>query len=278
MDCRTGRGVPRAFSPGGSLDLETVKVHTLNSTAYVTMNRPDRRNAFNSQMVADLTSAFTTLLDHECRCIVLTGDGPAFSAGADLEYMREIKDAGHEANVADATALADLLHLIYTHPKAVIAQVNGPAIGGGLGLVAACDVAIAKRGAFFAFSEVRLGLVPSVIGPYVVKTIGESAARRYMLTGDRFNAETAETLGLVHQVVVQGDLENSVRNLTASFEATGPEALKVCKDLVRRCGEEPLEKLRPWTAELIATLRAGDEGQEGMTSFLEKRDPAWRKA
>ena len=259
-----------------TLDLNTVKVHTLNGTAYVIMNRPERRNAFNSQMVQDLYHAFESLQNHECRCVVLTSEGSAFSAGADLEYMREIREAGHDANIADANALADLLQLIYTFPKPVIAQIAGPAIGGGLGLIAACDIAIAKQGSFFAFSEVRLGLIPAVIGPYVVKKMGESAARRYMLTGDRFHAEAALDAGLVHQVVVQGDLESSVKRMATSIENTGPEALKACKQLIRRCAEEPLEDVKAWTAEQIATLRAGDEGQEGISAFLEKRDPSWR--
>ena len=259
------------------MDLATVKVHTLNGTAYITMNRPERRNAFNSQMVTDLTEAFRSLLDNESRCIVLSGEGTAFSAGADLNYMKQIREAGEEANIADAMALANLLELIYTFPKPVIARIPGPAIGGGLGLIAACDMAIAKQGSFFAFSEVKLGLIPAVIGPFVVKKIGESAARRYMLTGDRFNAEVAREIGLVHQVVVQGDLENAVRNLRDTVEQAGPHALTACKELIKRCAEEPLDSLKAWTAQRIADLRAGDEGQEGMSSFLDKREPSWRK-
>lgn len=259
------------------MELATVNVHTLNGTAFITMNRPDRRNAFNSQMVADLTEAFQSLQDNECRCVVLSGEGSAFSAGADLNYMKQIRDAGEEANIADAMALANLIELIYTFPKPVIARIPGPAIGGGLGLIAACDMAIAKQGSFFAFSEVKLGLIPAVIGPIVVKKIGESAARRYMLTGDRFHAEAAQAMGLVHQVVVQGDLDSAVRKLADTVEQAGPKALTACKELIRRCGEEPLDSLKEWTAEQIAGLRASDEGQEGMASFLDKREPAWRK-
>lgn len=254
---------------------QNVNLCVLNGTATITMDRPEKRNAFTSAMVEELTEAFLELRDHDCRSIVLTGSEPAFSAGADLEYMRSIKNAGHEANLEDAHALADLLELIYTHPKPVIARVNGPAIGGGLGLVAACDIAVAKQGAFFAFSEVRLGLIPSVIGPYVVRAVGERAARRYMLTGDRFHAEEALSIGLVHKVVVQGDLDNSIRKLTEAFGNTAPGAVDQCKQLIYHCTELEFDTLKDWTAEKIAELRAGEEGQEGMSSFLEKRKPVW---
>lgn len=256
---------------------ETVNVQIVDGVATITMTRPERRNAFNSQMVRDLSGAFGRLLDHECRSIVLTGEGAAFSAGADLEYMREIRHAGHEANVADALALANLLAMIYSFPKPVVAKVNGPAIGGGLGLVAACDIAVAKQGVFFAFSEVRLGLVPAVIAPYLVKAMGEKNARRYMLTGDRFHAEKAQEMGLIDRVVVQGDLENSVRGLLASFKLAAPGALASCKELIHRVNETPLEDVKGWTAELIARLRAGEEGQAGMGAFLEKSDPPWQQ-
>ncbi|HEB85081.1 MAG TPA: enoyl-CoA hydratase/isomerase family protein [Bacteroidetes bacterium] len=258
------------------MDFDTVKLHILDSSAHIILNRPDRRNAFNRGMIGDLTRAFRRLVDHSCRSIVLTGEGPAFSAGADLEYMHEIKVAGEEENLADAHRLSDLLELIYTHPKPVIARVNGPAVGGGVGLVAACDIAVAVRGAFFAFSEVRLGLVPAVIGPYVVRKIGESAARRYMLTGERFNAEEAQRIGLVHHVAVQGDLDQVVHGIATAVSLGGPEALAACKELIHRSGEEPLQDVSEWTTRLITRLREGEEGQEGMESFLEKRDPRWQ--
>jgi len=240
------------------------------------MNRPDRRNAFTSEMITDLTSLFQMLVDNESvRCIVLTGEGSAFSAGADLSYMRSIKDAGEEANIADANALAYLLELIYTHPKPVIGKVNGPAIGGGIGLVSACDIAIARKGCKFAFSEVRLGLTPAVISPYVVKAIGEKNARRYMLTGDMFNDDTAVEIGLLEKSVASGDLDNAVRSLTDSLFAVAPNAVAACKQLIQRVSEHPLKDVQAYTAKLIADLRASAEGQEGMSAFLEKREVSW---
>ncbi len=255
---------------------EMIEIDDQGDFGVITMDRVERRNAFNSQMVSELTSAFKLLNNSQCRLIVLTGNGPAFSAGADLEYMRQIKDSGYDENYKDACALADLLELIYTSPKPVISAVNGPAIGGGTGLVAACDIAIAKNDAFFAFSEVCLGLVPAVIGPYVVKAIGERNARRYMLTGDRFKAEKAKEIGLVSEIT--DDMDSSVNRIAESILSCGPDALKNCKNLIRKCGEEELHSIKDWTSDLIATLRAGVEGQEGMTSFLEKRNPNWKSS
>lgn len=256
---------------------DTAYLTISDGLATVVMNRPDRRNAFTSQMVTDLTDLFQRLVDDpDVRCIVLTGEGAAFSAGADLSYMRSIKDAGEKANIADANALSNLLKLIYTHPKPVIGKVNGPAIGGGLGLVSACDIAIGKQGAKFAFSEVRLGLTPAVIAPFVVRAIGEKNSRRYMLTGDMFNDDVAVRIGLLEKSVAPGDLDATVRTLTDSLFAVAPNAVSACKELIRRVSETPLDDVREYTAKLIATLRAGEEGQEGMTAFLEKRDPAWR--
>ncbi|MCB2211900.1 enoyl-CoA hydratase/isomerase family protein [bacterium] len=256
---------------------ETAYLTIADGLATVVMNRPERRNAFTSEMVSDLTELFQLLVDDAAvRCIVLTGEGQAFSAGADLNYMRSIKDAGEAANIADANALAQLLELIYTHPKPVIGRVNGPAIGGGLGLVAACDIAIGKTGSKFAFSEVRLGLAPAVIAPFVVKAIGEKNARRYMLTGDLFNDETAVSIGLLYKSVTPVDLDSAVRTVTDSLFVVAPDAVAACKDLIRQVSERSLDDVQDYTAKLIASLRAGAEGQEGMAAFLEKRDPSWR--
>lgn len=244
--------------------------------ATISMNRPDRRNAFNSEMVKDLTELFRSLVDdQDCLIIILTGAGDTFSAGADLSYMRQIKDAGEEANVADAEALAKLLELIYTHPKPVIGKINGHAIGGGLGLVAACDIAISRRGCKFAFTEVRLGLAPAVIAPYVVKAIGEKNARRYMLTGDFFNDEQAVQMGLISRNVTAVDLDGAVRTFAENMFGTAPGAVAACKELIQKVSEQPLDEVQDYTARLIAKLRAGEEGQEGMSSFLEKRRPSW---
>ncbi len=258
------------------MDLETVDLHIMDHTAIVKMNRPEKRNAFNSQMVEDLTAAFKALLDHSCRSIVLTGEGPAFSAGADLEYMSEMKEYSKEENYKDAMKLAGLLDLIYTHPKPVIARVHGPTVGGGVGLVAACDIAVAKQGAFFMFSEVRLGLAPAVISPYCIRKLGESRTRELMLTGDRFNADKACEYGLIHRVTVPGDFENVVRSYSTAVAQCGPVALNRCKQLIRKVGEETIDSVKEYTAQLIADLRVSEEGQEGMGSFLDKRDPYWQ--
>ncbi len=259
------------------MEWETVQVQTGEDGALVIMQRPERRNAFNPEMIADLTAAFKALRDSDTRLIVLTGAGSSFSAGADLEYMKSIKEAGADANRRDALALAALLEEIYTHPKPVIARVNGPAIGGGLGLVCACDMAWAAEQAFFAFSEVRLGLVPAVIAPYVLRALGERQARRWMLTGDRIDAKTALTIGLVQGVAPLDALDRSILEVANSLNAAGPNALAACKRLIRRSGEETIESVGEWTAELIAELRGGAEGQEGMAAFLEKRSPGWKR-
>jgi len=260
---------------GSRLNYETIAVEENGSIVKVILNRPDRRNSFNSQMISDLNSAFGKLKEANYRCVVLTGEGKAFSAGADLDYMRSIKNAGNEANISEAMLLADLLEKIYTFPAPVIARINGPAIGGGLGLITASDIAIADENAFFAFSEVRLGLAPAVIGPFVVKAIGEKNARRYMLTGDRITTEKAIGIGLIQQAVSANELDTIVDDICASILASSPYAVKRCKELIRRCGEEPLNDIKEWTAELIAELRAGEEGQEGMNAFFEKRKANW---
>ena len=259
------------------MDLDTVKLHIMDHVAMVVLHRPDKRNAINSQVILDLTAAFETLREHSCRSIILTGEGATFSSGADLDYMSEMKEASHEANMEEAMRLADLLELIYTHPKPVIARVNGAAIGGGIGLIAACDIAVAQHGAFFAFSEVRLGLTPATIGPYVIRKLGESNTRLLMLTGERFTAEQARDYGLVHRVVVKGDFDNTVRGFSTAVALGGPEAIRRCKELIHRVGEEPISSVKEWTAGMIADLRISEEGQEGMGSFLEKRDPEWQK-
>ncbi|MDP8206406.1 MAG: enoyl-CoA hydratase-related protein [Candidatus Electryonea clarkiae] len=259
------------------MELETVQLHIIDNVAHVILNRPEKRNAFNSQMIMDLTDAFRTLAEHSCRSIVLTGEGSTFSAGADLDYMSEMREASHQDNLKDAMRLADLLELIYTHPKPVIARVNGPVVGGGNGLVAACDIAVAKKGSFFAFSEVRLGITPATISPYVIRRIGEGRARLLMLTGERFTADQALEYGLVHRVAVMGDLEHAVHGYTTALSLGGPKALEECKKLIQKVGEEPLDSVKNYTAEMIADLRVSEEGQEGMGSYLDRRDPEWQK-
>jgi methylglutaconyl-CoA hydratase len=234
----------------------------------VTLARPETRNAFDAASVAELAEAFVDV--GTARAVVLAGDGPSFCAGADVEWMRASVDLSYDANVADATALRRMLEAVDTCPAPVVAVVRGHAFGGGAGLVACADVAIAHARTVFAFSEVKLGLVPAVISPFVLRKIGESAARRYFVTGERFDAETALHIGLVHEVA--DDVATTLDALLAELRSAGPRAARHAKRLIleRPDGAD--------TARRIAERRASDEGQEGLRAFLERRPPSWAPA
>jgi methylglutaconyl-CoA hydratase len=234
----------------------------------VTLARPETRNAFDAASVAELAEAFVDV--GTARAVVLAGDGPSFCAGADVEWMRASVDLSYDANVADATALRRMLEAVDTCPAPVVAVVQGHAFGGGAGLVACADVAIAHTRTVFAFSEVKLGLVPAVISPFVLRKIGESAARRYFVTGERFDAETALHIGLVHEVA--DDVATTLDALLAELRSAGPRAARHAKRLIleRPDGAD--------TARRIAERRASDEGQEGLRAFLERRPPSWAPA
>lgn len=231
----------------------------------VSMARPERRNAFDAALIAELTAAFANVGD--VRAVLLSGDGPSFSAGADVEWMRSSVDLSYEENVADALHLRALLDAIDGCPAPVVARVQGHALGGGCGLVACCDIAVAEPGAQFAFSEVKLGIVPAVISPFALAKIGSSAARRYFVTGERFSAEVALRIGLVHEVTE--DLDAAVERVLAELLTAGPAAARAAKTLARA----PLSAQE--TAERIAAHRTSVEGQEGLHAFLEKRPPSW---
>src|SRR5436190_11493889 len=232
----------------------------------VTLARPERRNAFDAALIAELTAAFADVGD--ARAVVLAGEGASFSAGADVEWMRSSVDLSYEENVADALRLRTMLDAIDGCPAPVVARVQGHALGGGVGLVACCDVAIAAPDAVFAFSEVKLGIIPAVISPFALAKIGPGAARRYFLTGERFDAATALRIGLVHDVA--DDLDAAVDGVVGELLSAGPQAARWAKRLVR---ERPAG---PETARWIAERRTSDEGQEGLLAFLEKRPAAWR--
>ena len=232
----------------------------------VTLARPERRNAFDAALITELAEAFVDV--GRARAVVLAGEGPSFSAGADVDWMRSSVDLSFEENVADANALRRMLEAIDSCPAPVVARVQGHALGGGCGLVACSDVAIADTGAVFAFSEVKLGIIPAVISPFALARIGPAAARRYFLTGERFNAETALQIGLVHEVAP--DLDAAVEHVVAELLSAGPKAARWAKRLVRERPDGPE------TARWIAERRTSDEGQEGLRAFLEKRKPAWR--
>jgi methylglutaconyl-CoA hydratase len=241
------------------------------------LNRPELRNAFNDTMIGELTDAFGALAaDAAVRAVVLGGRGPVFCAGADLHWMKRMAGYSFEQNHADALGLAGMLRALRTLRKPTVARVHGHVFAGGMGLVAACDIALAARGAEFCISEAKLGLIPAVISPYVIAAMGERAARRYMLTAERFGAEEAHRIGFVHACVEPAELDPAIDELAGHLLAGGPAAHAATKDLVRAVAGRPIsEELIADTATRIATTRASAEGKEGIQSFLEKRKPAW---
>ena len=245
--------------------MAALRVEQAGDTLRVTMDRADRRNAFDADLIRELTEAFSDVGD--ARAVILAGEGESFSAGADVDWMRASIQLSYEENVADARRLRMMLDAINTCAVPVIARVQGHALGGGCGLVACSDVAVAAPNAIFAFSEVKLGIIPSVISPFALAKIGESAARRYFVTGERFDAATAFRIGLVHEVAE--DLDAAVERIVAELRTAGPEAARHAKQLVL---ERP-DSLG--TERRIAQRRTSDEGQEGLRAFLEKRKPSW---
>lgn len=246
--------------------MSTVRIEERGDVLEVVMARPERRNAFNAELISDLGSAFADVGD--ARAVVLSGEGPSFSAGADADWMRSSADLTHDENCADAERMRTMLTTLDSCPAPTIARVQGHALGGGAGLVACCDVVLSNSDTVFGFSETKLGLIPSVISPFVLERIGSGAARRYFLTGERFDAQTARAIGLAHEVT--DDLDAAVSDVVEELLACGPEAVRAAKRLVR---ERPVGRA---TSELIATIRATPEAQEGLHAFLDKRTPAWR--
>ena len=231
----------------------------------VTLARPEQRNAFDAALIAELAEAFVDV--GRSRAVVLAGDGPSFCAGADVEWMRASVELDFDANVADANALRAMLEAIDRCPAPVVARIQGHALGGGAGLVACADIAIAETRAVFAFSEVKLGIIPAVISPFALAKIGPGWARRYFVTGERFDAATAHRIGLVHEV--DADLDAALERILAELESAGPRAARHAKRLVLERPDGPE------TARRIAERRTSDEGQEGLRAFLERRSPDW---
>ncbi|MCW5635818.1 MAG: enoyl-CoA hydratase/isomerase family protein [Rubrivivax sp.] len=245
--------------------------------AEVWLNRPDVRNAFNDGVIAELTAAFRTLgADPSLRAIVLAGHGKAFCAGADLGWMKTMAGYSWEQNRADADRLAEMLWVLYSCPLPVVGRIHGDCYAGGMGLAAVCDVLVASDAATFCLSEAKLGLLPATIGPYVVRAMGEQAARRYFVTAERLSAARAAALGFVHEVVPPNALDARVAEVVATIVANGPAAVKACKQLVKDvAGREIDAGLRDDTARRIADIRAGDEGRAGVRAFLSKENPPW---
>ncbi len=244
----------------------------------VTLARPEAHNALNAALVEELTRCFEELAEDErVRVVVLEGEGRSFCAGADVGYMRDTAGFSYEENLKDARRLAEMFWVLDECPKPVVAKIRGAAIGGGAGLVAVADVAVAEEGTQFAFSEVRLGIAPATIAPFVVRKVGVSHARSLFLTGERFGARRAWEVGLVHEVATEAGLDAAVEEKLDHLLRGGPAAQATVKGLLRRLETtEPMEQ-PGLTARVISELRTGEEGQEGLAAFLEKREPRWRR-
>jgi methylglutaconyl-CoA hydratase len=250
-----------------------------NGRADITLNRPDVHNAFDEAMIADLTVMLKKLeAEESVRVVVLSGAGKSFSAGGDLNWMKRFANYSFEQNVEDAKALAELMRTLDELNKPTVARVHGNAYGGGVGLVACCDIALATPGAAFCLSEVKLGLIPAVISPYVVAAMGARAARRYFLTAERFDAAEAFRLGLVHELQEdEAQMDKAIERLTATLAQNGPQAIAASKGLIRAVSQKPIAPdVRLDTARRIAERRASPEGKEGVAAFLEKRKPSWQ--
>lgn len=246
------------------------------ATAYIRLTNPDRHNAFDDGLIADLTTAFRDLAARDdVRIVVLESEGRSFCAGADLNWMKRVAGYSHAENIADARGLAEMLRMINFCPKPVIAKVQGAAFGGGVGLISCCDIAIGSTRTSFCLSEVKLGIIPSAISPYVVAAIGQRAARRYFVTAERFDAATALRLGLLHDVVDAEALDAAVDDVIAAIQAAGPIAARAAKDLAFAVDRPITPAVIEDTVQRIAHLRTTPEAKEGMAAFLEKREPHW---
>lgn len=247
--------------------------------ATVTLNRPERHNAFDDVLIAELTDTLRAMeADPAVRVVVLAGSGKSFSAGADLNWMKRMAEYSEQENYRDALALAELMEVLDGLAKPTVARVQGAAYGGGVGLVACCDIVIASEAARFCLSEVRLGLIPAAISPYVAKAMGEQQARRYFVTAEAFDADEARRIGLAHEVVAPELLDDALKAVLHGMAGNGPQAMAAAKDLARFVGRGPVDRaMIEDTARRIAEIRVGAEGQEGLAAFLEKRKPAWKE-
>jgi len=247
--------------------------------AELRLNRPELHNAFDDALIAELTTTLQQLNDNPAvRVVVLAANGKSFSAGADLNWMQRMAHYNEAENFADSRALAALMHTLNSMLVPTVARVQGAAYGGGVGLVACCDIAIASDNATFALTEVKLGLIPAVISPYVLGKIGVSAARRYFVSGERFDADTAKQLGLVHEVLDRDELDSYIGKLLDQLLANGPHAMAAAKMLIGRVAHQTIDAgLIDETAQRIARIRSSDEGREGVSAFLQKRQPGWVK-
>ena len=257
--------------------MSALEIELTKGVATITLSRPDVRNAFNDEVIAELKTAFIEAgLAADVRCVVLAAEGPSFCAGADLNWMRRMADYTRDENLADAGQLAAMLRAIYECPKPTIARVQGDVFAGGVGLVAACDMAVSVDTATYCLSEVKLGLIPATISPYVIRAMGARASHRYFLTAERFSADEAHRVGLVHEVVAADALDAKVAELTTALVSASPNAVRACKRLVHDVAEREIDDaLVAHTVAGIADIRSSAEGKEGVQSFLQKRKPSW---
>lgn len=243
----------------------------------IKLNKPDIHNAFDNDVVEDLTIQLTFASDDDfVRAIVITGEGATFSSGADINWLKSSVKRDHATNSMQAYKMAQMLQKLYATPKPTIARINGPAFGGALGIIACCDIAIASKTSYFAFTEVKLGLIPAVVSPYIVSAMGHRNAKRLFITGERFSAEDALSMGLLHKVVDSSSLDDTIEDEAVSLLQAGPSAQMECKRLLHKLAGIS-DDISQYTAELIAQIRISKEGQEGLAAFLEKRHPEWIK-
>lgn len=255
----------------------TVDLAVRGGIAAITLSRPEVRNAFNAEMIADLTSTIDGLAARsDVRAVLLQGQGKSFSAGADIQWMRASLEYSYEENLADAERMSGMFAAIRSLPVPVVGRVHGAALGGGMGLVAVCDIVVAAHNTIFGFTESKLGIIPAVISPFVLPKLGASWARALYLTGERFGPEIAQLTGLVHWIVPDHELDSAVQARIEEILSSGPLAVREAKRLITDLQGVTDDEARATTVRLIAALRTGDEGQEGLRAFLEKRAPAWR--
>lgn len=258
------------------MEYQTIKLEISNAIATISLSRPELHNAFNDVMISELTNCFKNVGKMEnIRVVVLRGEGKSFCAGADLNYMKGIARFGYQENLEDGKRLANLFETVYKCPKPTIAVVHGAAFGGANGLLAACDIVIAEENTTFAFSEVKIGISPATIGPYVLKRMGEFAGKELMMTGKRFKGKDAEKVGLVNRSVDNSQLKQVLEEYMEQFMTSAPKAVEATKEMINKIVDNKLTDPMEYTADLIARLRAADEGQQGMAAFLEKRRPGW---
>jgi methylglutaconyl-CoA hydratase len=261
------------------MNYQTIELSLSNSVATVTLNRPQVLNAFSDLTISELDNCVSTVGERDdIRLILLVSRGKCFSAGADLAWMKRMAQSSYQENLADAHRLAAMLHTVYSCRKPVVARIQGDAFGGGVGLIAAADIAIAIDSARFSLSEVTLGLIPATISPYVIRAISARAARRYFTTGERFGAAEAHRIGLLHEVAPAERLDAQVQSIVSAILKNGPDAVAKSKQLIQDIeGRSLSQELLAETAERIAQVRASEEGREGVRAFLEKRAPSWRQ-